>query len=269
MDAAILERELVQARLLSAVFSRALKNEVVLKGGMAMRALYGSQRHTKDIDLGQDGAAHSLASLQRLMRRAVKEATQGFLDAVVVTEPKQTDTVARWKIHGRTPAGTDIGLTVEVSRRGVANGHLTHETYRVPGGGMPAVTLDVYDGQAMAASKVFALASETRLAPRDLYDLDLLVRMDVRPDPALFDGIPDRRAFVAQCWRKIELMDWALFEQEVMPYLPGSARSRLDEPAFEAMRIRVGEAIERWLGQPGDEGGHEEPSSIKTQRPRE
>ena len=34
----ILQRDLIQARLLSAVFNRAVKNEVVLKGGMAIES---------------------------------------------------------------------------------------------------------------------------------------------------------------------------------------------------------------------------------------
>ena len=49
-----LERDLVQTRLLCAIFSRSVKNQIVLKGGLAMRLLFGSQRYTKDIDLGQN-----------------------------------------------------------------------------------------------------------------------------------------------------------------------------------------------------------------------
>ena len=39
-----LERDLVQTRLLCAIFSRSVKNQIVLKGGVAMRLLFGSQR---------------------------------------------------------------------------------------------------------------------------------------------------------------------------------------------------------------------------------
>ena len=42
-----------------------------------------------------------------------------------ISEPKQTDTVARWKISGRTSTGEDLHLTVEVSRRGIHDlGHV-------------------------------------------------------------------------------------------------------------------------------------------------
>src|SRR3546814_16314014 len=45
------EREIMQARLLSAIFLRSVRHALVLKGGMALRATQGSLRMTTDIDL--------------------------------------------------------------------------------------------------------------------------------------------------------------------------------------------------------------------------
>lgn len=247
MDNEILERDLIQARLLSAIFARSVKNQVVLKGGMALRALFGSQRYTKDIDLSQD-PSQPLPSLQRLMRHAITECTQGFLSDITVTEPKQTDTVARWKIHGTTQSGTHIGLTVEVSRRGVPDGHVIQKTLvGQEQSRSPTVNIDVYDAESIAASKVFALASDNRVAPRDLYDLDLLIKMDVRPSHDLFVSVPDSSALIKATWNKIESMTWDHFAREVLPYIPDSAKSRMDESQFDSMRISVGSAIEKWL----------------------
>lgn len=251
MDAKVFERDLIQARLLSAIFSRSVKNQVVLKGGMAFRALFGSQRYTKDIDLAQ-ASAQPLAALQRLMRQSIDACVQGFLVDVVVTEPKQTDTTARWKIHGKTAGGTEIGLTVEVSRCGIPDGHIESRFFRPPEDARCAnVKIDVFDQDALAVSKVFALASPNRLAPRDLYDLDLLVQMEVRPPAEMFAAVSDRRALVAEVWAKIDSMSWAHFECEVIPFLPDAMRSRIDAEEFEAMRVRVGEAVENWLATDG------------------
>ncbi len=108
-----LERDIIQSRLVSAVFARSLKNQIVLKGGVAMRVLLGSARYTKDVDFGQNHG-QSLPALQKLIRASIKECTSGFLDGAVVTEPKQTDTVARWKISGVSLRSRSIiHLTVE------------------------------------------------------------------------------------------------------------------------------------------------------------
>ena len=47
-------REALQSRLLVELMGNALHKELVLKGGMAMRAVHGSVRYTKDIDLDAD-----------------------------------------------------------------------------------------------------------------------------------------------------------------------------------------------------------------------
>src|SRR3546814_15560222 len=44
------EREILQARLLSAIFLRSVRHELVMKGGMALRVTQGSLRMTTDID---------------------------------------------------------------------------------------------------------------------------------------------------------------------------------------------------------------------------
>ncbi|EQD61115.1 protein containing DUF1814, partial [mine drainage metagenome] len=177
-----IKRDLIQSRLLSAIFSRSIKNQVVLKGGMAMRVLFGSQRYTKDIDLGQN-QDQSLRSLQSMMRLAIKDSVQGFLENVSVTEPKQIDTVARWKIGGNViGGGTEIHITVEVSRRGVPEGHVVQKNFIPPKESYAQTTvIDVYDHDAMIFSKVIALHSENRVAPRDLYDLHIMISSEVRP----------------------------------------------------------------------------------------
>lgn len=245
----LIEHELIQARLLSAIFSRSVRNQVVLKGGMAFRALFGSQRATKDIDLAQD-ASRSLASLQRLMRQSIQASAQGFLQDIQVTEPKQTQTTARWKIHGRTAQGTEIALTVEVSRRGIPEDHIEARHYLPPEDAhTSAVEIDVYSPGALAASKVFALAADNRVAPRDLYDLDLLVRMKVSPPADLLAALGDPEQVVRRIWDKLDLMTWEQFQSEVSPFLPPSVGERLTEGDFDAMRLRVGEAVQSWLRQ--------------------
>src|SRR5215475_3887271 len=108
-------RDSLQQRLLTHLYRGAESSSLVLKGGAAMRVLTESARYTQDLDFDHD-PHRSLASLQRTVRSAIDRALQGSgLADVSISEPKQTDTVARWKISGRTNSGDSLHLTVEVS----------------------------------------------------------------------------------------------------------------------------------------------------------
>src|ERR1700677_5159859 len=110
-------RDAFQLRLLTFLYRGSTSSSLVLKGGAAMRVLTASARYTQDLDFDHD-PHRSLGSLQRTVRSAIDRATQGSgLSQISISESKQTDTVARWKIAGRTSAGESLHLTVEVSRR--------------------------------------------------------------------------------------------------------------------------------------------------------
>ncbi len=70
MDNVAYARELLQARFLIELMSQAIHNELVLKGGLAMRAVLGSTRHTSDIDLDAVMPA-SVSRIQGIVRRSI------------------------------------------------------------------------------------------------------------------------------------------------------------------------------------------------------
>jgi predicted nucleotidyltransferase component of viral defense system len=110
-------RDAIQQRLLTFLYRGSESSSLVLKRGAAIRVLTQSARYTMDLDFDHD-PHRSLASLQKIVRTAIERAVQGSgLVEIVISEPKQTDTVARWKISGITSTGEDFRLSVEVSRR--------------------------------------------------------------------------------------------------------------------------------------------------------
>jgi hypothetical protein len=50
-----------------------------------------------------------------------------------------------------------------------------------------------------------------------------------------------------ELWRKIELMTYAQFQTNVVPTLPQAVAAAIDEAAFEELRLKVGERVERWI----------------------
>lgn len=243
----------IQFLLLGEIARRTRKNEAVLKGGMAMRTMH-SARMSKDIDFSGDPNV-SLPSLQKHIRDAVKATVAmlvGRVSNVRVSEPKQTETVCRWKINGEfSDTGSPFNLTVEISRRGLPPSEHVVSRNVVPPAGyrVGPFLVDVYDMEAMAASKVAALTSPDRTAPRDLYDLHVLIEKGAGAPVDLLKG-QGADALKEQAdilWQKIDGMTYSLFRSEVLPHLPSDARERFSEAIYDEMRMSVGGTVESWI----------------------
>jgi len=165
-------RDAFQLRLLTFLYRGSTNSSLVLKGGAAMRVLTESARFTQDLDFDHD-PHRSLTSLQKTVRKAIDRAVQGSgLVGTSISESKQTHTVARWKISGRTSTGENLHLTVEISRRRAPDpSHVLMIPVQIADRTLPRVYVSVYDEQTLADHKLAALIDDRRTAPRDIYDL--------------------------------------------------------------------------------------------------
>ena len=253
MELAIV-REALQSRLLVELMGNAMHKELVLKGGMAMRAVHGSVRYTKDIDLDAD-LKFSKERVRGIVKRSIERTVaSGLITNAKVSEPKQTETTLRWKIVGTQPgSNAPLNLTVEVSRRAtIANGHIIEVPLpTVYADGTANVKVQVLDSQAIAVTKVLALTDPNRLAPRDLLDLHVLIEAQVDDPTRLFVSLPNAKErlprAIADLWPKIESMTYALFISDVVPNLPDSVAKAINEDVFDDMRLKVGTSVEKWL----------------------
>lgn len=272
-----LVREAVQAKLLMELMANAVHKEFVLKGGLAMRAVHGSVRMTKDIDLDADGS-FSQESVRSIVVKSIKGALRaGLIANPQVSEPKQTKTTMRWKIWGEV-AGTQspINLTIEISRRErLVEGHIIEvdlpESFTKAAEGLglsglsaaagqpcgaspsktqaPSPKIRVMDSQAIAMTKVLALTDIRRTAPRDLYDLFVLIEAQVEPPIALLSGVPRDRLELAlnELWPKIESMTYEMFSTEVLSVMPDVFSRAFGREEFDNLRLTVGARVQGWL----------------------
>jgi hypothetical protein len=116
----------------------------------------------------------------------------------------------------------------------------------------PAATLDLsvsrnYDEQALTDNKVAALLDERRTAPRDVYDLELLLARGLCPSPPVAQQFGGQTALTQSVSEKLELMTWALFRDQVLPALPREIQANLDEDEYLATKIRLIESLEKCL----------------------
>ena len=242
-----LVREVLQGRILAEIFARRVRDEVILKGGLGMRAGFRSRRQTKDIDL-HSGPEVPPARSQSLVRQAIRSAlADGLLDRSEWSEPKMTGTVQRWKVRGFR-GETEVHLTVELSRRATVS---AAERRLVPYEGLGAggVLVETLTDGAMAAAKVLAMTDLRREAPRDLYDLDLMIRAEVRPSPELLARAGLERLVQAReiLSDRIEKLDFRAARDELLDYLPRDEAERFDAETWAAMQARTYLAVNEWL----------------------
>ncbi|HVC37318.1 MAG TPA: nucleotidyl transferase AbiEii/AbiGii toxin family protein [Gammaproteobacteria bacterium] len=249
-------REQFLERLTRALFQK--KGEgFVLKGGGAMRALFGSERLTKDIDLDFTNPKRSADSLHHSVGRAIESAARGLaLKDLVVSEPGKAEASPKWKINFLDAAGQRLHVEVEVSRdpRRAPPGAVVQKPY-VPRAavGIPRFWVDIYDEPTLIATKVAALLG--REAARDVYDLDLLMGASAAPSPELVKWAVQRAHLEAQdpvvvLHANLNALTWGRYLTELRDTLPEASAARIAEREWQAMKKRVGDYVTGLLQPP-------------------
>ncbi|MDH4073027.1 MAG: nucleotidyl transferase AbiEii/AbiGii toxin family protein, partial [Gammaproteobacteria bacterium] len=153
-------RERFIERLLRQIFLRK-GSGFVLKGGAAMRSLYGEQRYTKDIDLDFTNPKRSAESLHGTISSGIEKAARGLgVRDLRVSQPKKAEKTPRWKINFSDSDDRPFHVEIEVSRDAdrAPPGQVVLQAF-VPQAdrGIARFWVDIYDHDALAASKLAAL----------------------------------------------------------------------------------------------------------------
>lgn len=195
----------------------------VVKGGVNLRAWFGSRRYSEDLDL--DVAAFAPHVLRErfdkiLLSRSLGDllASQG-LELGRVSKPTQTDTTQRWKLELKA-AGVSVPLhtKVEFSRRESREEYALEPVRSdiVRPYGIPVPTANHYTARSAIRQKIQALASRSETQARDIWDLDHLLRTTHGDPRPLSDGI--RVALPGAAERAMSL-GYDVFKAQIVPYL--------------------------------------------------
>ena len=210
------------------VFLRLLEGRLdrstwVVKGGVNLRAWFGSLRYSEDLDVDAlRGSSHALqAKVDKLLSSAPFNdmlAAQG-LTLGRVSKPKQTETTQRWKFEIRAEgASLPLHTRVEFSRGGSEEEHVLEPVRAdvVRPYGLSAPTANHYTARSALRQKIQALAGRAETQARDVWDLELLLRTttaDPRPlTPALVT------AATVALERALSL-PFEAFKAQVVPFL--------------------------------------------------
>ncbi len=223
-----------------------------LKGGMAMRVLFGSLRLTKDIDFERDPSL-TTASLKATVQRCLGTAAlAAALRAPEIAVTKETATTLRLVLRAKLLTEEPVRYEVEISGRSLPpSEHLKRInvvppiTYR-----MTQFAVNTYDEHAMAAAKTIALHADNRSVPRDIFDLSDLLAQGANP-VALLALRPTHRLqeMAGNTMAYVDAIGWERANEELLPYLPLSVRESFDADAWDTMRLGVAEKVDAWLAQ--------------------
>lgn len=232
-------------------------NGFVLKGGGAIRALFGEQRLTKDVDLDFTNPKRTSDSLHNTVTKAIKSAATGLpVRNFSVSSPGKAERTPRWKINFNDATGQLFHVEVEISRDPVriVPGTIVQKPF-VPEAaqGVARFWVDIYDESALIASKLAALLG--REVPRDIYDLDLLIAASQPPSGEQIQWAIHRAGLkhgdaITRLRERLNAMNWDRYQSELHDALPENVAERIDEPEWRAMKHRVGRYLEDLLQQP-------------------
>ncbi len=224
----------------------------VVKGGVNLRAWFGSRRYSEDLDLDAVGSApHVLREKfdKILLGRPLEDLlTSQGLELVRLSKPKQTDTTQRWKLELKA-AGVSVPLhtKVEFSRRRPRDAEYVLEPARsdiVRPYGISAPTVNHYTARSAVRQKIHALASRSETQARDIWDLDHLLRLtNADPRPLSRDV---REALPGALERAMSL-GYDVFKAQVVPYLSDEDQATYGtRDAWDRMRELVVERLEEF-----------------------
>ena len=230
---------------------RLLSRPYAVKGGICLRFFHRSLRLSEDMDL--DIASRiPVKTVQNAVDSILR--SRSFLGALApagvasvnFSKPKQTETVQRWKASLQISGNVFLPTKIEFSRR---HGQVTCETGRpepeiLEAYKLPPFAAQYYGKTAMCAQKILALASPSRNAVRDLFDLHHLFqtsRVNMGEVKKKVDHKP-----VEQAAEKIKVFSHKDFKEEVLPYLASDLMALYDKPpAFAQLKEEVeGKLIE-------------------------
>jgi predicted nucleotidyltransferase component of viral defense system len=246
-------REQYMERLIRGIFLRK-GSGFVLKGGGALRALYGEQRLTKDIDLDFTNPKRTADSLHNTISKSIADAALGLpIRDLKVSKPGKAEKTPRWKINFSDPDGQHYHVEVEVCRdpKRATPGNVVQQPFAPQAAhGIARFWVDIYDGPALIASKLAALLG--RGLPRDIYDLDTLIGASPPPDTEQIRWALDRASLhderpVNVLRTRLKALTWNRYRTELQDSLMDHIADRIDQSEWTAMKRRVGDYAEPLL----------------------
>lgn len=220
----------------------------MLKGEANLRYFFRSDRYSNDIDFDY------FSKPDWIVEETVDKVLEGRalpvllrhqdLNFVEVTKPKQTATTRRWKVAlSRDRVGGDVVRTkIEFSGRNAPDADRDFEV--IPEAilndyGVSSISLSHYKQTAALEQKIAALALRSETKARDVFDIELLLRLHRVVGPPRLD---ETHALDAAA--RAQEVTYQSFRSEVLPFLDDDVAALYEsEATWTSMRDSVTSAL--------------------------
>ena len=237
-----LAREYLQARILLALQEAGAMIPLALRGGTALRFLFGLPRFSEDLDFALERPERGDLDIPRLAERVVAQLER---EGYEVASRRKVDRVVQSIMVSFPGLLYDIGLAAEPSRR--LNVRIEVDT-KPPGGAGLATTvvrrqavlnLQHHDRPSLLAGKLHAVLERTWAKGRDWFDLFWYLSDPTWPAPnlvllnnALRQTGSGLLALDEATWRRavrdrLAVIDWIAVERDVTPFLEPGPTARI------------------------------------------
>ena len=223
------------------------KKLTILKGGCNLRFFLKSIRYSEDMDIDIQTIAKE--TLQKNVRKifsspafkmALKERS---IEISAYSEPKQTQTVQRWKVRLKTEqTAASLNTKIEFSRRGIEKPvHFgTIDPNILRNYQLTPTFFGHYTGEAALSQKIEALAGRTETQARDVFDIYHLLRIGADLKKSLFNLKVD---FLKTKENALSL-SFSDFKSQVLSYLPAESQKNYDSAIWDQMLLEVIDLLE-------------------------
>jgi predicted nucleotidyltransferase component of viral defense system len=245
----VVEKELLHHDILRVLSSSGLLVQLTFIGGTCLRACYGSNRLSEDLDF-TGGAEFSKASLSAMAQVLTSNLKTKYGLEVEVSEPvREEGKVKTWKLKIQTRPGRKdfpaqrINIDVCALPSYQQRPMILLNPYGVEMG-TSGLILNVESREEIFADKLVAFALRpNKIKNRDLWDIAWLQQQAVKPDLRLIpQKIADRQIKPQQFWTMFQercaklSADPALaleFRQEMQRFLPSDlVKQTVEQTAF-------------------------------------
>lgn len=251
----VVEKELLQYEILSALDTEGLLSSLFFQGGTSLRLCWNGVRFSEDIDFvaGRNFDVKKLSDIKSCVEQAL---TKRYDIGVSVLEPHalvdnqdgRGNLVSRWQIRVNTvPSRRDLAnQTIKIEVAAIDAYTQTArpliKNYEFLPDGYENIFLLCETLEEIMADKVVALpaAFDTYIRYRDLWDLDWLIRRGVKLNMNLVDkkyldyGIENSSTKRLNLMNALpELVNGSEFKQQMQRFLPMTVLAQtLDRPGY-------------------------------------
>lgn len=222
------------------------KRQYALKGGCNLRFYLNSIRYSQDIDIDIQRIAQN--TLRTKVRKCLNSdplkrilLTRG-MGITNFSEPKQTDTTQRWKIGIRAEGiSQELRTKIEFSRRELLEGCKFEPIIPDIIGKytLSPILANHYPAEIAFRQKIDALASRRETQARDVFDLDLILGMNIDIQTASGLG-----KLISQAHENAFRMPFDQFKSQVLAYLQSEQQIQYEsEDTWNDTVLRVTEAL--------------------------